>query len=214
MLLTALLLAAAAFAAPPRPPKPPILSRAAWKAELPARMAQDKAKWRFVLHHTAYPVTDEVKKLTGKASWQAAQKHARSAQHLHRHIRGWNDVGYHYLIDWEGRILEGRPLDRLGAHVERHNTGSVGIVLMGDFSRQKPTAKQLAAAKDLLRWLSWELKLSPKHIAGHHHMKFTACPGKHLNDPWDPKSPLQALRTELLVEYLNSQGDARTANYP
>lgn len=209
MLPLSLLAASLAWSAGVQPPKPPVRARAEWKAELPARMAADPDKRRFVLHHTAYPVTDEVKALTGRASWEAAQRHARTAQRLHRHIRGWNDVGYHYLIDWEGRILEGRPLDRLGAHVERHNTGSVGIVLMGDFSRQKPTAKQLDALRALLRWLSWELKLSPKHIAGHHHMKFTACPGKNLNDPWDPKSPLQAVRTELLVEYLNGPASAR-----
>lgn len=214
MLPSLLILSSLAAAAGAPPPKPDLRPRAQWKAELPARMAADKVKRRFVLHHTAYPVTDAVKKLRGQASWKAAMRHARAAQRLHRHIRGWNDVGYHYLIDWEGRILEGRPLDRLGAHVERHNTGSVGIVLMGDFSRQKPTAQQLAAAKALLRWLSWELKLSPKHIAGHHHMKFTACPGKNLNDPWDPKSPLQAMRTELLIEHLNSQGGARTADSP
>lgn len=202
------LLLAAVFAAA-LPPKPPIRSRAEWKAELPARMAADPKKWRFVLHHTAFPVSDEVKALKGEASWEASRRHAFTAQVLHKHIRGWNDVGYHYLIDWEGRILEGRPLDRLGAHVERHNTGSVGIVLMGDFARQKPTAPQLASLKTLLRWLTWELKLSPKHIAGHHHLKYTACPGRHLNDPSDPKSPLQAILTELLVEHLNAGSPAR-----
>ena len=152
LLLSAAL--AAGAASPAKPEKPAIRSRAEWKAELPARMATDKVKRRFVIHHTAYPVTEKVRKLRGKAGWEAAMRHAREAQRLHRHIRGWNDVGYHYLIDWEGRVLEGRPLDRLGAHVERHNTGSVGIVLMGDFSRQKPTAKQLASLKRLLRWLS------------------------------------------------------------
>ncbi len=203
MFTTHLLLTAVLAAAAP-PPKPAMKTRAEWGAELPARMASDPKKWRFVLHHTAFPVTDEVKALTGKASWEASRRHAFTAQVLHKHIRGWNDVGYHYLIDWEGRILEGRPLDRLGAHVERHNTGSVGIVLMGDFSKQRPAEKQLASLKALLRRLAWELKLSPKHIAGHHHMKSTACPGKNLNDPWDPKSPLQAVREELLIEYLKA----------
>lgn len=203
-----LLLFSSALAAVP-PAKPLIHARAQWRAELPLRMKADRTKSRFVLHHTAFLVTDRVKRLRGKASWNASIQHARAAQQLHRHVRGWNDVGYHYLIDWEGRVLEGRPLDRLGAHVERHNTGSVGIVLMGDFSRQKPTAKQLAALKSLLRWLSWSLGISPKHIAGHHHMKHTACPGKYLNDPWDPGSPLQAVRMDLLVEHLNGPASAR-----
>lgn len=203
-----LLAAAAAWAAPP--PKPPMHALAEWRFEPPARgIPFDRVKTHVVVHHTADPVTDAEKALRGAASWKASVLAARRAQILHRHLRGWSDVAYHYLIDWEGRILEGRPLDRLGAHAERNNTGSVGIVLMGDFSRQKPTAKQLAALESLLRWLSFTLKVSPKAISGHHHMKFTLCPGKHLNDPWDPKSPLQEIRMRLLIEYLNSDAVAK-----
>jgi N-acetyl-anhydromuramyl-L-alanine amidase AmpD len=75
---------------------------------------------------------------------------------------------------------------------------------MGDFSRQRPTPKQLAALKVLLRWLVAAHGINPKNILGHHHLKYTSCPGKYLNDPWDPQTPLQAIRTELLIESLKS----------
>ena len=31
--------------------------------------------------------------------------------------RGWSDIGYHYIIDLEGNLHEGRPVERQGAHV-------------------------------------------------------------------------------------------------
>lgn len=46
---------------------------------------------------------------------------------------GKADVGYHYAIDTDGRIYEGRPIEIKGAHVNNANTGVIGIVLLGDF---------------------------------------------------------------------------------
>ena len=43
------------------------------------------------------------------------------------------DIGYHFGIDKDGKIYEGRPIDVKGAHVSKANTGKIGIVLLGDF---------------------------------------------------------------------------------
>lgn len=43
------------------------------------------------------------------------------------------DIGYHFAIDPKGNIYEGRPIGIRGAHVERANTGKIGIVLLGDY---------------------------------------------------------------------------------
>ena len=43
------------------------------------------------------------------------------------------DIGYHFGIDKDGKIYEGRPIDIKGAHVSKANTGKIGIVLLGDF---------------------------------------------------------------------------------
>lgn len=45
--------------------------------------------------------------------------------------RNWSDIGYHYIIDRDGTIAKGRPLERIGAHVQGHNTGTIGICLIG-----------------------------------------------------------------------------------
>jgi len=49
----------------------------------------------------------------------------------HTQGRGWSDVGYHYLIDLDGTVVEGRPIEKAGAHVKGHNANSVGISLFG-----------------------------------------------------------------------------------
>ena len=32
--------------------------------------------------------------------------------------RGWSDIGYHYLIDRDGTVTEGRPIEKSGAHAK------------------------------------------------------------------------------------------------
>lgn len=183
--------------------KPFIHSRTEWRAESADRIPLDKVKTRIVVHHTASLVSDAVKAIkTNRASWKAAVEHVRKAQDLHKRVRGWNDVGYHYMIDWKGRIFQGRPVDRLGAHTEGNNTGSIGVVLLGDFSRQRPPLEQVASLKTLLRWLIAAHGISPKSIQGHHQYKYTLCPGMFFDDPSDPRSPLRSMQAQLIIEGL------------
>jgi len=189
--------------APPSALKPFIHSRTEWRAESAKRIPLDKAKHRIVVHHTANFVNDSVKAIgTNKGSWKAAVAHVHQAQDLHKRVRGWSDVGYHYMIDWKGRIFQGRPVDRLGAHTEGNNRGSIGVVLLGDFSRQRPPLEQVASLKTLLRWLMAVHHVSPKSIQGHHQFKYTLCPGKNLDDPSEPRSPLRAIQAQLIIEGL------------
>lgn len=65
--------------------------------------------------------------------------------------RGFNDIGYHYVIDKKGNILEGRTEDRVGAHCEGQNHDSIGICLTG---LEVFTTEQFSS----LRWLVNKLK--------------------------------------------------------
>ncbi|MEK7097635.1 MAG: N-acetylmuramoyl-L-alanine amidase, partial [Patescibacteria group bacterium] len=80
----------------------------------------------------------------------------------HAKTRGWGDIGYNYIIDRHGMIYEGRYGGNgvRGAHVydskncRNFNVGTVGIVLLGNYtSVQPPEAAQVALAK-LVGWLS------------------------------------------------------------
>ncbi len=45
--------------------------------------------------------------------------------------RNWSGIGYHRVIHLDGRREAGRPIEQIGAHVEEHNTGTVGVVYVG-----------------------------------------------------------------------------------
>lgn len=45
--------------------------------------------------------------------------------------RGFNDIGYHYVIRRDGTVENGRPLEKAGAHAQGYNTRSIGICYAG-----------------------------------------------------------------------------------
>lgn len=45
--------------------------------------------------------------------------------------RGFKDIAYHKIIQPSGTVEDGRPLNVVGAHVAGHNTGNLGICMVG-----------------------------------------------------------------------------------
>lgn len=135
------------------------------------------------------------------------KKHGRRRKKrvTHRTGHDWSDIGYHFLIDWRGRVWEGRHLEKVGANVRSNNDGLIGIALMGDFMRQKPTAEQLRSLKQLIAWLMATYKIPPQAIVGHGDIVETDCPGRYMeyrgedSRPYDEAtaSPLARVRHQL-----------------
>lgn len=78
---------------------------------------------------------------------------------LHR-ARGFQDVGYHYIIFEDGRIEAGRSLKFQGAHCSRggHNRFSIGIAYVGGIdehgvTKDTRTPEQRAALDELIDYL-------------------------------------------------------------
>lgn len=101
----------------------------------------------------------------------------------HVEDRGWSDIGYHYIIDRDGKIADGRPLDRVGAHVQGHNTGTVGICLLGgagssatDAFEDNFTPEQDQALRALIARLQAQYPSITK-VTGHNQYAAKACPG-------------------------------------
>jgi N-acetylmuramoyl-L-alanine amidase len=72
--------------------------------------------------------------------------------------RGFDTIGYHYVIRRDGTRETGRPESTIGAHVRGHNSNSIGICLAGGVdARGKPqnnfTLAQFATLETLLREL-------------------------------------------------------------
>ena len=104
-------------------------------------------------------------------------------QGLHMDRRGFADVAYHFLIDSEGIIYEGREINVRGAHVQGFNTGSVGIVLLGNFNDEQPSEVQLASLRALVDYLRYTYEI--RYLAGHKDYPGqspdgTECPGENL----------------------------------
>jgi len=105
----------------------------------------------------------------------------RSLQSYSRNNRGWVDIPYHFLIDLEGKIYEGRPLQFVGDTATEYDpTGHALITVMGNYEIQEINEAQLAAIVDVAAWLCYEYSLPPELIKGHRDYAATACPGANL----------------------------------
>lgn len=179
------------------PQSPAILSRAAWGAQESMRGNYGEDVWYgqikggFV-HHTA-----------GSNAYSAAEVPAiiRSIYRYHVVSRGWDDIGYNFLVDRFGRIWEGayggasKPV--VGAHTRYYNSSSFAMSAIGDFTSVVPSSRVLDAYSALFAWklgLSgvWDAQGTTDYtypgsrdqrtISGHRDAKATACPGQMLYD--------------------------------
>ena len=94
----------------------------------------------------------------------------------------WGDIGYHFVVDRAGRVWEARSLAWQGAHVKDHNEGNIGILCLGNFEEQTPSAKQLAALERLVKTLRARYNIPSDHVLTHREWPGanTKCPGQNL----------------------------------
>lgn len=78
----------------------------------------------------------------------------RSYYYYHTQSRGWDDIGYNYLIDPEGVVYEGRGSGVKGAHFCGANGNTEGICMIGNFNDRLPSEKSLDALQNLNQYLS------------------------------------------------------------
>jgi len=147
-----------------------IRSRADWNARAATCTSSHTPK-KLTIHHTDTPNADTL----------SVPARLRQIQSYHRDVRGWCDVGYHYLISADGQIWEGRPIAKLGAHTASANTNNVGIALIGAFEASPPSAAQVAATAALSRAIGkqYGITISRTTLKGHREQGSTAtdCPG-------------------------------------
>lgn len=93
--------------------------------------------------------------------------------------KGWQDIGYHYVIDLDGTIETGRNVESAGAHTQGQNATSIGICYVGGCDKDmKPkdtrTEAQRASLLALLRFLKWCYR--DAKIYGHRDFANKSCP--------------------------------------
>jgi N-acetyl-anhydromuramyl-L-alanine amidase AmpD len=105
---------------------------------------------------------------------------------IHIHEKKWRDIGYHFVIRRNGAIEDGRPLDQVGAHCSGHNTGTIGICMVGGISETgRPENNFTPAQFESVQLLIYSLvKVHPSIIklSGHNDYANTACPSFNVHE--------------------------------
>ncbi|OIJ63816.1 N-acetylmuramoyl-L-alanine amidase [Streptomyces mangrovisoli] len=147
-------------------PRPRIVTRRGWGADEGLRekgfVYTHQVKAAFV-HHT----------VTGnKYTCAQAPSVIRGIYRYHVVSMGWRDIGYNFLVDKCGTIYEGRaggvaePV--LGAHTLGFNTDSMGIAVIGTFTKSKPST---AAVEAVAKLTAWKLGLYGGNPSGKTYLK-------------------------------------------
>jgi len=106
---------------------------------------------------------------------QRAEDYAR----YHVQSKGWPGIGYHFVIEKTGDIIQANPLINMSYNVSGHNTRGIGICLSGDFTKEEPSKAQLKSLDRLIKQLRKDL---PQYLAVNGHKEYgqTSCPGPNL----------------------------------
>lgn len=156
-----------------------LVPRARWKAAAadPRNMRRASGRWNWItVHHSVFSADGN--------DLEASLETVRRIQREHRNGRGYADIGYHFLIDRAGRVIEGRSLAWQGAHAGgQNNVGNVGICLLGNFETEHPTPAALRSLERLIVELQRELHIPRRNVRPHRAWKETDCPGQNLM-PW------------------------------
>lgn len=107
--------------------------------------------------------------------------------------RGFNMVGYHFVIRRDGAREKGRDINAVGAHVIGHNHHSVGICLVGGVSADGKTAENnfTEAQWATLRLTLLELaeEFPDAKVVGHRDLDggLKECPSFDVKSYWSPQ---------------------------
>jgi hypothetical protein len=191
--------------------KPRIITREEWGAQPPTHGYTSHPYFtKLTLHHAAGFSASNIEE--GKIQMRAIQD-------FHQIVRGWSDIGYHFVVDRAGNIYQGRPETVIGAHVLSHNTGNIGVCVLGCYhppelycNDQLTQASRDSLVK-LYAWISETYDYNPYVLLGHRDYpdNYTSCPG---NNVW---SLLYSIRDAINI-YIEMGGPplyyTLSQNYP
>ena len=145
------------------------ICKSAWGGREPSGALTSHTIQRMTVHDTA-ALLDSNRRAPGRA---------RAHQRFHMDDRGWIDLAYHFLVDANGHVYEGRPVSAVGDTGTNYDpTGHFLVCAEGDFDRQSIPAAQVAAVADVLAWGAVTFGVDASTIRGHRDWAAsTTCPG-------------------------------------
>ena len=148
-------------------------------------------------------------------SYSAAQAYAqvRAVYAFHTKVRGWNDIGYNFLVDRFGRVFEGRrgsiTTAVMGAHTGGFNTDSLGVAVLGTYTTQVPSRAALDALAGVLAWKAAQYGIDPRAA-----VTLTSAGGPFTRYPAGTPVRLAALSAHRDVGNTECPGDALYGQLP
>lgn len=131
---------------------------------------------RITVHHTAFAMTTD--------AWRPTAGDLENIREFHSGHkatdRHWADIAYHFVVDRAGRVWQARPLMYQGAHVRGHNEHNLGIVLLGNFEVQTPSAAQLFSLRSFIQFARGLYHVPLGEVFTHGELGQTSCPGRTL----------------------------------
>jgi len=93
--------------------------------------------------------------------------------------RGWRDIGYHFVIELDGTLKVGRPMEQMGAGVKGHNANSIHVCYVGGIDKNKKakdtrTEEQRETLNTMIGRLVEQYPDASVH--GHNEFANKACP--------------------------------------
>ena len=93
--------------------------------------------------------------------------------------KGYNTSGYHYVIDINGKIMNGRDVNVIGAHCKGYNSYSIGVCYIGgrgsdNVTKDTRTKEQKDSLLNLLKRL--KILYPQAKIYGHRNFANRMCP--------------------------------------
>jgi hypothetical protein len=183
-----------------QPDQPAIVPRSEWGGDAclngaqPERTYVNRIQMVFV-HHTS------VSAAANAYAPDEAKDRIYAICAYHVDVRGWDDIGYNYVIDRFGTIYEGRGggFDVQGAHTKGFNSYSAGVAFLGYYQDVPPSPEAQLAFESLATWILDESHVDPLStatvvslgstkvdegvsvtlpvISGHRDVGLTSCPG-------------------------------------
>ncbi|NCQ16992.1 MAG: N-acetylmuramoyl-L-alanine amidase [Ignavibacteria bacterium CG_4_8_14_3_um_filter_37_9] len=149
-----------------------IHSRTEWNAANP-KAFKSQLPVRITIHHEGEIFNSEK---------QSSQQHIKNIQTWGMsEARNWSDIPYHFLIDFDGNIFEGRNVFTAGETATEYDpAGHLLITCLGNFEEQKVTDKQLEALINLTAYCCKKYQIDPSTIKAHRDFAKTLCPGADL----------------------------------
>jgi hypothetical protein len=181
------------------PAHPTVWGRGAWGARAPTATPTVAPELKLaIVHHSAG---------TNNYSWDQVPALLRGIQAYHMDANGWNDIAYNFAVDRFGRVWEARAggiySAVVGGHARGFNTGTTGVVVLGNYDQVEPSWPALDAVSQIIAWKFAVHDVDPRYpasfqagagspryapgswltlnrIISHRDVGLTACPGRFL----------------------------------